>query len=117
MPSLTRFDGELELDNRAGGDPVPIFGDIGYSVIRAPTVRCWHCGGCWMLNPLRTRERAHCRTCDRYICDGCKEVTLQPGYVHRTIDDLTEMIQSGNWKIVGGTCVNPILVPTGVSHG
>jgi hypothetical protein len=39
-----------------------------------PTLTCAHCNTVVLLNPARTRERAHCRRCSSYICDrpGCR---------------------------------------------
>lgn len=113
MSSLLRHDGELMIDNRASGDPIPGMPRAGaFTEVR--TISCRHCGGAWVVNPWRTRPREYCRHCNRYICDGCFARSKQPDYVHRTIDDLTEMVQSGRWTIAGGTCCDPILIPTGV---
>jgi hypothetical protein len=120
MSSLKRHDGELTIDHRASpgltpeqarsvglpGAPLGEGTSTGFA-----TVSCSHCGGVWIVNPYRTRERPYCKVCDHYICDPCKAVSLQPGYVHRTIEDLTNMICSGNWRIAGGPASNPILVP------
>ncbi len=115
MTSLKRHDGELQVDNRASGTPIPGWGNT--TVGAAPTLGCKHCGGVVVLNPLRTRAREYCRLCDRYICDGCAAVTKKADYVHRTIDDLTDMVTSGRYRIAGGTVCEPILIPTGVIHG
>ena len=112
MSSLKRFDGEVVADNRASGLPVPGFRQ---SFVEMATAHCYHCGGCVVLNPQRTRAREYCRTCDRYICDGCAEMAKTPDYVHRTIDDLTNLIQSGRFVIAGGTVCNPIIKPVGVT--
>ena len=112
MSSLKRHDGELVADNRASGLPIPGFSQ---SFVELPTLGCIHCGGCVVLNQWRTRPREYCRTCNRYICDGCAAVAKEPGYLHRTIDDLTELVQSGRFVIAGGTVCNPILKPTGVT--
>lgn len=32
---------------------------------------CSHCGDDVIMHPQRQRERAWCRSCDAYICDGC----------------------------------------------
>ena len=40
-------------------------------VFEAPTITCSHCGGSFIINPLRTRERARCSRCRHYLCDGC----------------------------------------------
>lgn len=112
--SLKRFDGELMIDNRAAGTPA-IPGMGSYAEVR--TIGCRHCGGCWVENPLRVRPREYCRFCNRYMCDGCFARSKQPDYVHRTIDDLTEMVQSGKYTIAGGSVCNPILIRTGAKGG
>lgn len=34
------------------------------------TLTCCHCQRQVILNPLRTRERNHCRKCHAYVCDS-----------------------------------------------
>lgn len=34
------------------------------------TLTCSHCQVQVILNPLRTRERNHCRKCHAYVCDS-----------------------------------------------
>jgi hypothetical protein len=109
MTSLKRFDGELTVDNRATGLSVP---GHRHSFVQTPTLHCYHCGACVVINPDRTRAREYCRTCDHYICDGCGRVAALPDYVHRTIDDLTEMVTSGRYTIVGGSVCEPLIIPT-----
>lgn len=110
--SLTRHDGELMIDNRASGMPIPGMPGMG-SFTEVRTVGCVHCGGAWVVNPLRTRAREYCKHCNRYMCDGCASVSKEANYVHRTIDDLKEMIHSGKYIVAGGTACKPILIPTG----
>ena len=38
------------------------------------TKSCAHCGGVVVLNPGRTRERGHCRKCDKFTCDACTAI-------------------------------------------
>lgn len=40
----------------------------------AATIKCKHCEKILIRNPARTRERAYCPSCDRYICDECEVV-------------------------------------------
>jgi hypothetical protein len=112
MVSVNRLDGELMVDNRCSGEPSPHLPELGV-YFTVPTLGCRHCGGVWVKNPNRVRPREYCPVCNVYICDGCKARTLQPGYVHRTIDELTEMVMSGRYTIAGGTVCDPILIPTG----
>lgn len=111
MPSLQRFNGELMVDNRASEGPIPGIGMAG--MVNLPTLSCRHCGGVWVINPDRTRAREYCRMCDKYICDGCHAVAQKSDYIHRTIDDLTEMVMSGRFTITGGSVCDPRLVRTG----
>jgi hypothetical protein len=112
--SLKRHDGELMIDNRASGLSIPSMPGMG-SFVEVRTIGCIHCGGAWIENPLRQRPREYCRHCNRYMCDNCAAVAKEPDYIHRTIDDIRELVQSGNWTIAGGTASKPILVPTNLS--
>lgn len=126
MSSLTRHDGELEIDHRFSPGLTPeemrafgmpeVPGGSGSSA-RLATVGCNHCGGIWLVNHYRTRERYYCRICDHYLCDLCKAQSAQPGYVHRTIGQLADMIQGGKWTFApGSTTISPLLIPTGANE-
>jgi NAD-dependent SIR2 family protein deacetylase len=114
MTSLKRFEGELVVDNRAGGaipGVTPRFGEFS-------TLRCWHCSAAYIKNPNRIRPREFCRKCNNYICDHCGAAAAKPDYVHRSFDELTDLVRNGTVSIVGGTASEPILIPTGViRHG
>lgn len=97
------------IDQRASGDPIPGIPNAG-SFVELKTISCKHCGGVWRENPMRIRPREYCRTCNLYICDGCYAASMRADYSHRTIDDLTEMVQSGRYAIAGGTSSDPILI-------
>ncbi len=114
MSSLKRHDGYMVIDQRASGDPIPGLEKAG-SFVELNTISCRHCGGVWRENPFRLRAREYCRTCNMYQCDGCYARSKQPDYIHRTIDDLTEMVKSGRYIIAGGTSSDPILIRTGVT--
>jgi len=114
--------GEAFCDHRASpGIPAHLAARLGYhpsqvaegAVFEAPVLGCPHCGGSVILNPLRTRERAHCYQCDRYICDGCDAIRHEPDYVHRTIQQVKELVASGKYVMVGGTMSRPVLMRTG----
>lgn len=92
MRTKRSHEGYLLLDNRnSEGVPDEIVHQHGLPVgagkgmFETPTFTCNHCGGVVIMNPQRTRERAYCRGCDHYLCDGCgaersltgKCVTLQ----------------------------------------
>jgi hypothetical protein len=110
--SLKRHDGELMVDHRACGEEPPGLTGMG-RFFSVPTLACRHCGGVWVWNPKRERPREYCRFCNLYICDTCYGISKRAGYVHRTIDELTEMVTSGRYTIVGGSVCDPILKPTG----
>lgn len=122
MPSLKRHDGELTIDHRAGrgltAEECRAFGmpDVPLkdgSMVSMATVGCNHCGGVWLVNHYRTRERHYCKKCDKYLCDLCAAVTALPNYVHRTIDELTDAITSGKFTFApGSSTTNPVLIPT-----
>jgi hypothetical protein len=112
VSSLKRFDGEIMADNRASGLPVP---GHGTPFVNLPSLYCFHCGGHVVPKVDRTRSREYCRHCNHYVCDGCWAVAQKPDYKHRTIDDFTEMVTSGRYRIVGGNVCDPILIPTGVT--
>lgn len=91
MSSLNKKMGYLFVDHSASpGLPEDIARASGYDpkhcgegkIFEADTLTCSHCGGCWVKNPLRTRERAYCQKCDHYICDGCDAVRHQAEYIH-----------------------------------
>jgi hypothetical protein len=112
--------GELHLDHRASPGFTPEQArKLGYppemvgegKQMHAPTLGCPHCGSHLLMNPLRTRARHHCYQCDMYICDACHAVSKEAGYVHRTMQQIREMVQSGQWIWLGGTMSRPNLIP------
>ena len=116
---MTAHDGEVCIDHRASpgigeaaairlGLPPALVGEG--KQMRAATIGCPHCGSCVMLNPLRKRPRAVCYKCSRYICDICDAVRHESGYVHRTIEEIANMVHSGKWQLTGSMS-KPIMVP------
>jgi len=110
-------DGEIFLDHRASpGIPADLARRLGFhpdqvkegTIFEAATLGCPHCGAAVVINPLRTRERAHCYQCNCYICDWCNVAMHEPGYVHRTIFQIQEMLASGQYEL-SGTAHRPIL--------
>lgn len=98
--SLARHFGYLFSDNRCSGG----------GIFEVDTLGCNHCGAHVIPNPDRTRARAYCPKCDRYICDICEAWRHTPGYIHRTIDELTELLKTGKWAL-SGTMSQPVLMP------
>ena len=56
----------------------------------AKTNPCSHCATVVIMNPQRTRDRAYCQACNKYICDNCGISMKLPDYVHKTYLQLQE---------------------------
>lgn len=73
-------EGYLMIDHRASpGTPEVPEG----TVFEAATMHCSHCGTVVIVNPNRTRERAWCQPCDKYVCDNCGIEMKLPDYNHK----------------------------------
>lgn len=101
MPSLNRKDGYLLVDHRfSPGLPEDIARAAGYDprlvregqMFEAATMHCTHCGISLIKNPLRTRNREYCKSCDHYICDWCGIARTWAGYVHVPYQQLKDMV-------------------------
>lgn len=99
MSSLKRHEGYLMIDHRASpGIPADVAVKLGFlpgevaegALFEAATLTCKHCPGAWMKNPRRIRPRAYCKKCDHYICDDCDRLAAEPGYVHRSRDEILD---------------------------
>jgi hypothetical protein len=118
----TSYDGELEVDHRASPgltenqalrlnyDP-KLCGEG--KIMRTATLGCPHCGSVVVINPLRTRERAHCMRCCRYICDWCKAAMDDPDYTHLTMAEIREKVSAGTHMVIGSSMHKLKLVPIG----
>ena len=51
----------------------------GGKLFEADTLTCSHCQRQLIRNPERTRARAYCPKCDKYICDACEATRVQTG--------------------------------------
>ena len=120
MFSKKSHDGELMVDHRSSpGLPEDIALAAGYDpamcregkLFHCATLGCNHCGAHVVVNPMRTRNRGYCRKCDRYICDGCAAAMNHAGYVHRTIDEIADLLHTGKWAL-SGNMSTPTLSPT-----
>lgn len=81
MPrSLRSLENYLLIDDRASGG----------GVREVPTLTCCHCNVQVIVNPLRTRERNHCRKCHAYVCDSPHCVAECNGGLHNKLDELRE---------------------------
>jgi hypothetical protein len=75
------------------------------------TLWCSHCAGTWIKNPDRDRPRNYCKKCDRYLCDGCAAEAVKADYVHRSFQELADLVRSGRFILGGGSPSAPILIP------
>ncbi len=72
--SQRELEGYIRIDHRESpGIPGMPFRGKG-ELFEAPTLKCNHfpCQAIVVVNPNRQRARAHCHTCDHYICDACE---------------------------------------------
>ena len=95
-----------EAAERMGLDPSLV---AEGKVMEAATLRCCGCGGMVVMNPLRTRERAHCYQCNSYICDACVAIGRTHGHVPfaKVVDEVT----SGKWQWLYGPHGFAVLTP------
>ena len=56
-----------ELVHQSGTD-APVVGKN--ATFESATITCSHCQAVVILNPLRTRARGYCASCDHYVCDS-----------------------------------------------
>ena len=121
LKSKKRFEGYLMMDHRASpGIPEDMARLAGLPVVAAgstlyecATLHCCHCGGCWVPNTYRIRERGYCRSCDMYLCDSCVIEAAKPLYKHRSFKQLADMVMSGRYT-VSGTSSAPVLTLKGI---
>jgi predicted RNA-binding Zn-ribbon protein involved in translation (DUF1610 family) len=85
-------EGYLMIDHRAspGTELVP-----EGILFETATMHCAHCGTVVIINPNRTRDRAWCVSCDKYICDNCGIETKLPDYVHKSYKQHLDQIYNG----------------------
>src|SRR6266536_2801528 len=96
-----KHEGYLLIDHRASpGLPEDVARRNGLDprrtgegkVFEAATLTCAHCKTVVIINPGRTRERAHCFRCSAYICDNCSLAAQQAGYEHRSWNEVVDSI-------------------------
>lgn len=78
--SKRSLEGYLMIDDRANGG----------GMREVPVLTCCHCQRQIIVNPLRTRDRNHCRKCDAYVCDQAECVLECNGGFRKVLDDLQE---------------------------
>lgn len=98
------YEGYLMIDNRAGG---PVSDEdihkaglpkgAGRGLFEAATYTCRHCGFIVVIEQTRTRDRAYCRGCDHFICDGCG-VLRAAGAPCRTFDQIADEVMEAAEK-------------------
>lgn len=76
-------------DSLAVPNGMPI--GTGKGLAELPTFTCSHCQAVVVMNPLRTRDRAYCTGCDRYLCDGCGAAKAQTGICRPYVKFIDEM--------------------------
>lgn len=89
MRSLRSREGYLLIDNRHAPGPG------GVAFVEAAVRTCAHCQKQLIRNPLRTRERARCFSCDYFICDLCALILKIKGVCvpfAKVLDDLEASI-------------------------
>jgi len=103
-------EGYLMVDHRASPGLTPEQAvSLGYhptqvaegQLFEAKTNHCSHCGTVVIMNPMRTRDRSFCVSCNKYICDNCGIQLKMPDYVHKTYiqqqeESLTSFANLGN---------------------
>lgn len=91
------LEGELMIDHTASpGLPKGFMQEIGLGgwnvsegkKLHAATLTCCHCGGVYLKNPDRVRDRGHCQKCDAYTCDGCMGKPCTPHL--KTLDQVEQ---------------------------
>jgi len=83
MRSEKSREGYLLVDHSASpGLPESVARASGYDPqhcqegkrFEAATITCSHCGGAYVKNPLRQRDRGRCFNCFKFLCDPCAAV-------------------------------------------
>jgi hypothetical protein len=57
-------------------------------------ITCSHCQRCVILRPDRTRDRGHCRKCDKYLCDECTAELHKTGICRPTAQIVDEILEA-----------------------
>ena len=117
FPSVSKQMGYLHVDHRnSPGLPEDVARKFGYdpalvregAVFEADTLACCHCPSVF-IKKKGTDMAGRCTSCDGYVCDACVAAAQDPTYVHRSRQELIDMIRSGRWQFDGGTMSLPKL--------
>lgn len=85
MRSKRSLEGYLLIDNSASGG----------AKVEVPVLTCSHCQAQIIVNPLRTRDRNHCRKCDAYVCDKATCILECNGSLNRVFDQALDQANRG----------------------
>ena len=67
-------------------------------ILELATLTCSHCKIPQIKNPLRTRERASCPKCFKYLCDLCG-MAYQQTFVCRPWDQVVDDVLDGKTPV------------------
>lgn len=113
-------EGFVMVDHRASpGIPAELAPKFGYhpsqvkegALFEAAMFGCPHCGTQVVKNPMRIRERGHCFKCNDVICDACTVIMRMPDYVHHTVKQVSDMVNSGKF-VMSGSLALPVFTQT-----
>jgi len=82
-------EGYVMIDHRASPGTVQV---PEGTLFEAATMHCAHCNKIVIMNPGRTRERANCTKCGKYVCDDCSIEMRQSDYIHSPYKQKLETI-------------------------
>lgn len=88
MASHRTREGYLLVDNSVSGG----------QRTECAVVTCSHCQRQMQVNPLRTRARAYCSQCDRFICDWCDGMRAKSVVTCRTFTQLLDQQQEAAFR-------------------
>ena len=97
MKTLRSQEGYFMMDHRNAGGVAPdslvvangLPPGAGRGLFESATFTCSHCQVVVVLNPDRSRERAHCKGCNHLICDSCGAERARTGLC-RTFNQLID---------------------------
>lgn len=92
-------------DSIAVPNGMPIGTGKGFQEL--PTYTCSHCNSIVVMNPLRSRERAYCTGCDRYICDGCGVAKSQGVECKPYTEFVDELLEANTLALQRGCLILP----------
>lgn len=84
-------------------------------VMEAATLMCCGCGGHYIKNLFRTRERGHCFQCNSYICDACD--AYRQTHEHVPFRKVVDEVASGRAQYLYGPDGHAILTKIGDGNG